>query len=307
MTGSVAIVGVGLIGRAWAMIFARAGWDVRLFDAADGVAEAAIPLCVEGLHVLAGSGLCPEPEAAGRRIRAYPTLAACLDGVGFVQENGPETLAAKRALFAELDALAPAEAILSSSSSAIRCSLFTKHLPGRARCLIGHPVNPPHLIPLVEISGAPWTAPKALTRARAVYEQIGQVPITVLKEIEGFILNRLQGALLAEAFRLAAEGYVSPQDLDRTVSDGLGLRWSFMGPFETIELNAPGGIADYCARYTDFYKRLAADPAPPSVYEAPATEAILAQWPATPDRPANMQRRDARLAALRAHKASHED
>jgi L-gulonate 3-dehydrogenase len=159
----------------------------------------------------------------------------------------------------------------------------------------------------VEISGAPWTAPEALARARAVYEQIGQVPITVLKEIEGFILNRLQGALLAEAFRLAAEGYVSPQDLDRTVADGLGLRWSFMGPFETIELNAPGGMADYCARYTGFYQRLAADPAPPSVYEAPATEAILAQWPHKPDLPARMRRRDTRLAALRAHKASQED
>lgn len=307
MTGSVAIVGVGLIGRAWAMIFARAGWDVRLFDAAEGVADAAIPLCVKGLRVLAGNGLCPDPEASGRRLRAFSSLASCLDGVGFVQENGPETLAAKQALFAELDAQAPAGAILASSSSAIRCSLFTETLPGRARCLIGHPVNPPHLIPLVEISGAPWTAPEVLTRARAVYAQIGQVPITVLKEIEGFILNRLQGALLAEAFRLAAEGYVTPQDLDRTVADGLGLRWSFMGPFETIELNAPGGIADYCARYTDFYKRLAADPAPPAVYEAPATEAILAQWPVKPDLPARMQRRDARLAALRAHKASHED
>lgn len=307
MTGSVAIVGVGLIGRAWAMIFARAGWDVRLFDAADGVAEAAIPLCIEGLRVLAGNGLCLDPETAGRRIRAFPSLAACLDGVGFVQENGPETLSAKQTLFAELDALARPNAILASSSSAIRCSLFTEHLPSRARCLIGHPVNPPHLIPLVEISGAPWTAPEVLTRARAVYEQIGQVPITVLKEIEGFILNRLQGALLAEAFRLTAEGYVTPQDLDRTVADGLGLRWSFMGPFETIELNAPGGIADYCARYTGFYKRLAADPAPPSVYEAPATEAILAQWPTKPDLPARMRRRDERLAALRAHKASHED
>jgi 3-hydroxyacyl-CoA dehydrogenase len=168
-------------------------------------------------------------------------------------------------------------------------------------------VNPPHLIPLVEISGAPWTDPNALARARAVYEAIGQVPITVLKEIEGFILNRLQGALLAEAFRLASEGYATPQDLDKTVSDGLGLRWSFMGPFETIELNAPGGIADYCARYTGFYKRLAADPAPPTVYEAPATEAILADWQAPADLPARMRRRDARLAALRAHKASQKD
>ncbi|SFS83200.1 3-hydroxyacyl-CoA dehydrogenase [Methylobacterium sp. yr668] len=307
MTESVAIVGAGLIGRAWAMIFARAGWDVRLFDPAAGVAEAAIPLCAEGLRTLAANDLCADPEGAAARIRAAGTLAAALDGVAFVQENGPERLEVKRSLFADLDAATPREAVIASSSSAIRCSLFTEDLPGRARCLVGHPVNPPHLIPLVEISGAPWTAPEALVRARQVYEQIGQVPITVLKEIEGFILNRLQGALLAEAFRLASEGYVTPQDLDKTVADGLGLRWSFMGPFETIELNAPGGIADYCARYTGFYKSLAADPAPPSVYEAPATEAILAKWQPPTDLPARMNRRDARLAALRAHKASRKD
>ncbi|MBN4096392.1 MULTISPECIES: 3-hydroxyacyl-CoA dehydrogenase [unclassified Methylobacterium] len=307
MTESVAIVGAGLIGRAWAMIFARAGWDVRLFDPAAGVAEAAIPLCAEGLRTLAANDLCADPAGAAARIRAAGTLAAALDGVAFVQENGPERLEVKRSLFADLDAATPREAVIASSSSAIRCSLFTEDLPGRARCLVGHPVNPPHLIPLVEISGAPWTAPEVLARARQVYEQIGQVPITVLKEIEGFILNRLQGALLAEAFRLASEGYVTPQDLDKTVADGLGLRWSFMGPFETIELNAPGGIADYCARYTGFYKSLAADPAPPSVYEAPATEAILAKWQPPTDLPARMNRRDARLAALRAHKASRKD
>ncbi|MFC7555044.1 3-hydroxyacyl-CoA dehydrogenase family protein [Pseudoroseomonas wenyumeiae] len=128
------------------------------------------------------------------------------------------------------------------------------------------------------------------------------MPIAVLKEVEGFILNRLQGALLAEAFRLVSEGYVTPQDLDHTVKDGLGLRWSFMGPFETIELNAPGGIPDYCARYTGFYKRLAADPAPPGVYGEAATDAILAQWQPAADPAAKMRWRDRRLAALRAHK-----
>lgn len=300
---SVAIIGSGLIGRAWAMIFASAGWDVRLFDKAEGVAVGAVPLCAEGLRTLATHGLCKEPEAAAGRIRAVDTLAEALSGCTFVQENGPELAEVKRALFAEMDALTPQGTVIASSSSAIRCSLFTEALAGRDRCLIGHPVNPPHLIPLVEISGAPWTDPAALARAREVYEAIGQVPITVLKEIEGFILNRLQGALLAEAFRLASEGFVTPQDLDRTVADGLGLRWSFMGPFETIELNAPGGIADYCARYTGFYKRLAAEPPAPTVYEPAAVETILSQWTTPGDLPARMKRRDERLAALRAHKS----
>ena len=300
------IVGTGLIGRAWAAIFARAGWRVRLWDPVEGVAAEAVRLCAEGLRELAAAGLCDDPEGAAARIAPSPSLAACLDGTAFVQENGPERVEVKQALFAEMDALAPPGAILASSSSAIRASLFTEALPGRARCLIGHPVNPPHLIPLVELCGAPWTAPEVLARARAVYAEIGQVPVTVLKEVEGFVLNRLQGALLAEAFRLVEEGVITPRDLDRTVSDGLGLRWSFLGPFATIELNAPGGIPDYCARYTGFYRRLAAEPAGPEVYAPEATGAILSQWQAEPDLPARMAWRDRRLAALRAHKAQQE-
>src|SRR5204863_7331468 len=163
---------------------------------------------------------------------------------------------ATRAICAELDALSGPAAILASSTSAIVASLFTENLKGRARCLVAHPVNPPHLVPIVELVGAPWTTPETIARAKQVYEQIDQVPIVVRREVEGFILNRLQGALLAEAFRLVEDGYVSPQDLDNTVKHGLGLRWSFLGPFETIELNAPGGIPDYCARYGAFYPRL---------------------------------------------------
>lgn len=306
MKQTVAIIGSGLIGRAWGMIFARAGWHVRLWDPAEGVAASAVVLCAEGLRDLAAHGLCEDPAGAAARIVASATLEDAAGAAAFIQENGPETLEVKRDLFARLDAAAPAEAIIASSSSAIRVSLFTQDLSGRARCLIGHPVNPPHLIPLVELSGADWTAPETITRARGIYQAIGQVPITVLKEVEGFILNRLQGALLAEAFRLVSEGYVTPADLDLTVSEGLGLRWSFLGPFATIELNAPGGIEDYCARYTGFYKRLAAEPAPPAVYEGEAVAAIMRQWTTEQDLPAKMRWRDRRLAALRAHKASAE-
>jgi L-gulonate 3-dehydrogenase len=306
VTETIAIIGSGLIGRAWGMIFARAGWQVRLWDPMEGVAAKAVGLCAEGLKDLAAHGLCDDPAGAAARISACVTLEEAAAQADFIQENGPETLEVKRDLFARLDAAAPAKAIIASSSSAIRASLFTEGLAGRARCLIGHPVNPPHLIPLVELSGADWTSLETMGRARAVYDAIGQVPITVLKEIEGFILNRLQGALLAEAFKLASEGYVTPEDLDRTVADGLGLRWSFLGPFATIEMNAPGGIQDYCDRYTGFYKRLAAEPAPPEVYGAEAVSAIMAQWGVAQDLPAKMRWRDRRLAALRAHKASAE-
>ncbi len=136
------------------------------------------------------------------------------------------------------------------------------------------------------------------------------MPIVVNSEVEGFVLNRLQGALLAEAFRLVGEGVVSPQDLDKTVKDGLGLRWSFLGPFGTIELNAPGGIADYCDRYTGFYRRLSEDAARPHVWDKENVSRILGTWGEAPG-PEELARRsawrDKRLAALKAHKKSQPD
>jgi len=301
----IAIIGSGLIGRAWAMVFARAGWEAAMYDAADGAADKALGLVKDGLGELARHGLVSDPGGSAARVRAAKSVADALDGASFVQENVPETVDAKRAIFAELDALAAPDAILASSTSAIVASLFTENLKGRARCLVAHPVNPPHLVPIVELVGAPWTAPETIARAKQVYESVDQVPIVVRREVEGFVLNRLQGALLAEAFRLVGEGYVSPQDLDKTVKDGLGLRWSFMGPFATIELNAPGGIADYCARYTGFYKRLQSKPADVGVYEDGNIANILKEWgkQATPDELAELTKwRDQRLAALAAHK-----
>ena len=313
MTGRerhVAIVGVGLIGRAWAAIFARAGWTVRLTDPHGPTLAAAPALIRDELQALARHGLADDPDGAAARIGVAATLADALKGVAFVQENGPENIDQKIAIFAELDRLAPPDAVLASSTSAIVASRFTEMLAGRARCLVGHPVNPPHLVPVVEICGAPWTSPDSIARARAVYQEIGQVPVTVNKEINGFILNRLQGALLAEAFRLVGEGYVSAEDLDHTVKDGLGLRWSFLGPLETIELNAPGGIPDYCARYTGFYKELAASSTGPEVYESPNVDRVIAAWPhqPTPERIARLTiLRNERLAALAAHKARQTD
>jgi 3-hydroxyacyl-CoA dehydrogenase len=300
-----AMIGAGLIGRAWAQVFARAGWDVTIYDSAPGAVERARTLIAEGLDELAGQGLVDDPKGAAARVRLATDLANAVEGADFVQENTPETVEAKRAIYAELDRLVPRDIVIASSTSAIVASRFTQDLEGRARCLVAHPVNPPHLVPLVELVGAPWTAPQTIARAKEVYESIGQVPIVVKKEIEGFILNRLQGALLAEAFRLVGDGYVSPQDCDKTLKDGLGLRWSFMGPFETIDLNAPGGMADYCARYTGFYRNLQAAPAGPDVFEGKNVGRILEEWGRAPDRArldARMAWRDRRLAALKAHK-----
>jgi 3-hydroxyacyl-CoA dehydrogenase len=254
----IAIIGAGLIGRSWAIVFSRAGHSVAIHDADGDALSASIGLIDAALADLEAVGLLDEPPARIRaRIRPISGLAECVRGAGHIQENIGEDRALKTALFTELDQLAAPEAILASSTSTIPASQWSEDLAGRARCLVAHPVNPPHLVPLVELSPGPWTAPETVARAKALYEASGQVPIVVRAELQGFILNRLQGALLAEAFRLYADGYASLEDIDKSVRDGLGLRWSFMGPFETIDLNAPGGIVDYCARYGEPYYEIA--------------------------------------------------
>ncbi|RAI04178.1 3-hydroxyacyl-CoA dehydrogenase [Acuticoccus sediminis] len=304
-----AIIGAGLIGRAWAMVFARGGWTVSLYDVVDGAAEAAVAECAGALGTLAAHGLCDDPDAAHARLSAAPSVAAALEGAAHVQENGPERLDAKLEIFAELDRLAAPDTVLASSTSALQCSLFTEGLAGRARCLVAHPVNPPHLVPVVELSGAPWTDDAAIAKTRAMFEALGQKPITVKKEVDGFILNRLQAALLVEAFRLVGEGYVSPEDLDKTVSDGLGLRWSFIGPFQVGELNAPAGLADYIGRYSPFFRRVAESSDPDAALSEENIARCIEAWGSAPSPAgiAEMSRwRDQRLAALAAHKKTQQ-
>lgn len=301
----IAIIGSGLIGRAWATVFASHGFEVALHDAKAEQLPAAHKHIAKNLRQLAAHGLLQNPAFALKRVRIGANLADALKGVVLAQENGPEQLEMKRALFSEMDRLAPKGAILASSTSFIIASKFSETLPGRHRCLVAHPVNPPDLVPIVELAPAPWTDPKIVAKARAIYTKAGQVPIVLRKEKPGFVLNRLQAVLLAEAFRIVGDGVCSPEDLDKTIRDGLGLRWSFMGPFETIELNAPGGIPDYCARYgpsLDDMVKSSADDAP---FGSKNVAKIMAEWPyeQSAARVSKLSRwRDARLVALKAHK-----
>jgi L-gulonate 3-dehydrogenase len=303
----VAVIGAGLIGRAWSIVFARAGFDVALWDPFPQQTEAALGFIADRLPELQQAGLLREPpNTVIARIRPMTQLADALRNAEHVQENGPERVDAKQALFAELDRIAAPETVLASSTSGIPASAFTEQLPGRARCLVAHPVNPPYLIPLVEICPAPWTAAATVARTRELMTRAGQVPATVNKEMDGFALNRLQGALLAEAFRLIADDVISPADLDALVKHGLGLRWSFMGPLETIDLNAPGGLADYCERYGPLYATLQQQMTP-RAWDKPLIDRLQAARRA--ELPANMQPvrqewRDRRLMALLAHKAT---
>ncbi len=306
----IAIIGAGLIGRAWSIVFARAGFDVSLYDSSQQAGSAALGFIADRLPELAEAGLISDtPDAIMARISLAPTLEAALDGAVHVQENGPERVDAKAALFARMDEIAPKSTVLASSTSGIPASAFTEALRGRFRCLVAHPVNPPYLVPVVELCPAPWTSEETVTRTRALMERARMVPATVKREVKGFVLNRLQIALVAEAFRLVADGVVSPEDLDATIKHGLGLRWAFMGPFETIDLNAPGGVADYCARYGGLYAEVEAEMVPIAL-----TPELVADVDATlrgrlslDDHPARQEWRDRRLMALLAHKAGQPD
>ena len=254
----VAVIGAGLIGRAWAITFARAGHAVRLYDSVAGASDGALDTIGTLLNDLEHSSMLFGHSAAdvGERIAGAASLSEALDGADHVQECTPEQLDVKQAIFAQLDSLAAPETVLASSTSAILPSLFTEGVSGRARCLVVHPINPPYLVPAVEVVPAPWTDPAVVAATADFMRAVGQSPIVMQKEIDGFVMNRMQGALLQEAFRLVADGYASPEDVDIGIRDGLGLRWAFMGPFETIDLNAPRGVRDYVARYEGLYANL---------------------------------------------------
>ena len=303
----IAIVGSGFIGRAWAISFARAGYAIALWDEQPGAVEKAlgyIELLLPDLarnDLLRGLSLSQVRE----RMRAASNLEDAVAGAMHVQENTPENVALKQKVFAELDRIASPDTVLASSTSAILPSHFTENLAGRARCLVVHPLNPPYLIPAAEIVPAPWTDTAAVAKTTALLREAGHAPIVMQRELDGFVMNRLQGALLQEAFRLVAEGYAEVEDIDVGIREGLALRWSFMGPFETIDLNAPGGVRDYVERYEQVYRKIAANPLPDPPWSGPILDDIEAERrkKLAADRMQDRQAwRDRRLMSLAAYK-----
>lgn len=254
---TVGIVGAGLVGSGWSVIFALAGLQVRIFDADPLIRSQALARASTAMNEMAAVGLADETEAAISRITVCDTMADAVVDADYVQESVFERRDVKAEIASQIGALIRPDAVVGSSSSGIPASAFTEAAPHRERFLVVHPVNPPHIVPVVELVPAPWTEPDVLTRVRSFMEQIGRAPVVLTREIEGFLLNRLQGALLNEAFALLEDGYASAADIDATVSQGLGLRWCFMGPFETIDLNAPGGLDDYASRLEPLYRSVA--------------------------------------------------
>ncbi|UEM19190.1 3-hydroxyacyl-CoA dehydrogenase [Skermanella mucosa] len=307
MNRKASIVGSGLIGRSWAIAFARAGWSVAMWDQAEGAAEASRNILVGLLEDLGREELLDgqPPADVAARVSVAATLPEALDGTAWVQENTPEIVEIKREVWSGLDPLVPPDAVCASSTSGIVPSAFTEHLGGRGRCLVAHPINPPYLIPAVELVPAPWTTPETMKRAEEIMRAIGQSPIVMSRELDGFVMNRLQGALLEEAFRLVADGYCTVEDVDVGLREGLALRWSFIGPFETIDLNAPGGVRDYVSRYGGLYEQLYKSMQRRADWTGEVLDKVERQRrERTPaDKLADRQRwRDRRLMALSRHK-----
>jgi 3-hydroxyacyl-CoA dehydrogenase len=301
----IALVGSGLIGQAWAIVFGRAGHEVMLYDAEPTALKRARDGIAARLADLAAFGLVDDPQAVAARIGYATGLAEALDGADYVQESTPEHIETKREVYAELDRLAGADAVLASSTSGIPASAFTEHLAGRRRCLVAHPINPPFVTPLVELCPAPWTDPAVLDRAHDLMTRLGQAPIRLKKEVRGFVANRMQAALIGAALRMIEDDVATAADIDVAIRDGIGLRWSFMGPLETIDLNAPGGIADYLRRYGPLYQAIEGEHAPLEWTADALLRQVDAERRAVLPSAGLAERsawRDRRLMALAAHK-----
>lgn len=301
--GKVAIVGSGIIGLSWAVVFARAGHRVSVYERpamrSSTVQDRVLQLATTSA-VMGG----PEPAGIAARIETHFELAKTCIGAIHVQESISENVDQKRKLFAELDGLVSPNALIASSTSGIPVSSIASGLAGMHRCLVAHPATPPHLLPVVEIVPATFTSPQSVERAFRLMKDAGMKPVLIRKERPGFVLNRLQIALLKEMFRAISQGLISPEDADSLIRDGFGLRWAFLGPLEGIDLNAPGGIADYLDRYKALFDSAhngvddTQNVLAPELLQILSTD-LRARFPLSMH-PQRIAARDARIAKLRA-------
>jgi 3-hydroxyacyl-CoA dehydrogenase len=253
---TIAVVGTGVIGRSWVQVFARAGWSTRVYDLDPQRTEAALVWFRSDVQRDLADGKLDADEAAKRLslVSGHDDLGETLEGVAYVQESGPENLTLKQRLYADLDRLAGPETILASSTSAIDMTEIAEGLPGARRCVVAHPVNPPHVIPVVEMVPGKETAPEILERACQIMTAVGQKPVKMNFYLPSFILNRMQEALFREAFYIVQSGAADVEAVDTTMRDGLGLRWALLGPFGTSNLNGDHGIQEYFERYGPTYE-----------------------------------------------------
>jgi 3-hydroxyacyl-CoA dehydrogenase len=272
----VSVIGTGVIGRSWIQVFARAGCKAHVYDAIPEQADRAREWLEKELDLDVKDRRLT-PEQAAKRIAlvsVHRDLGEALEGAGYVQESVREDLKSKQEVYAKLDRLATKEAILASSTSALDMTEMAANLAGAHRCVVAHPVNPPHIIPLVEVMPGKRTAADILNRTRKFLLSVGQKPVMMRFYLPGFLLNRMQTALLREAINLVESGVADVDDVDSTVRDGLGLRWALLGPFGVAQTNADGGVREYFARYQQTYTDIAKDLRPMPSFNAELIEKL---------------------------------
>ncbi|MEM8793069.1 MAG: 3-hydroxyacyl-CoA dehydrogenase NAD-binding domain-containing protein [Pseudomonadota bacterium] len=249
----VGILGAGVIGASWASLFLAAGHRVQVYDVADGFEDQVKRYIETAWPVLEQLGLTGGDQDA---VTFHHEPASAVAGTGFIQESVPERLEVKHALFPQIEEALEPGAVVSSSASGLMLSQMQECWKDPSPLILGHPFNPPHLIPLVELMGNDRTAPDALDKAEAVYHGAGKVTIRMNKEIDGHVANRMQAALWREAIHLVSEGVASVEDVDKAIWAGPGLRWAAMGPTLIFNLAAgPGGLPEYCNRFAPSFHR----------------------------------------------------
>jgi 3-hydroxyacyl-CoA dehydrogenase len=250
-------VGGGVIGRSWAIVAARAGFETHIVD----VDRAAVDHARSGLEDAVRTLGLPQGDSAAlrSRIQYHEGLDDALKHADYVQESIAEDAVQKRSLLEELAARTSDKCIVASSCSSLLPEEFCEDLRDAERIIVAHPFNPPHLVPLVELVPSARTSPQTVEQARRILTSAGQHPVLLKRPIKGYVGNRLQAAVVNEAMHLVAEGVMNPRDIDSTLSIGLARRWAFMGPFETMDLNADGGVGEYMSKYGPVYNAIGAD------------------------------------------------
>lgn len=246
---NVTVIGAGAIGLSWTALFLANDLTVTVNDPRADIQEATLKGINEIRPTLVALGY--DVSTLTGKLYFESDLAKAIKGADLVQENGPENLAFKQDLYAQIEANLKPAALVLSSSSGIPASLFTEKMKDASRVLLGHPFNPPHLIPLVEVVPGERTSKEAVTEAMQFYKAIGKSPIVIEKEIPGFVANRLQSALFRESIYLVRNGIVSMEGLDQIVSSSIGLRWAAAGPFKTFTLGGgPGGFPHFLQHFS---------------------------------------------------------
>ena len=244
----IAIIGAGTIGASWAAHFLARGMHVGVWDPGPGSEARARRLVADAWPALERLGLAHGADPA--RLEWHDELEAALEGAQFVQESAPENKTLKLELYARLDAALPGDTVMSSSTSGLLMSELQAGRAAGARFVVGHPFNPPHLIPLVEVLGGADTDAEAVDWAMAFYSEHGKMPIRLNKEVPGHLVNRLQAAIWREAVDAVVSGLASVEDVDKAIANGPGLRWALMGPHQIFHLaGGPGGMRNFLEHF----------------------------------------------------------